>query len=373
MDLSFLMPVYGFPAPIVSVYINVSRDAEDADHAIDVRWSKARDELAAQGADTQTLSALDTVIGRRRGPPGPCGQIAFAAHGEVTFDMLVSKPPQDYVIGVGPLPHPMPYLKHRGQHVPYVLAVVDSIGADITTVDAGGAHHESQVEGEEHPTHKPREGAEHHKQMQRAVEEQIKHNAERVAREIERFARTSHAEVIVIAGEVQVRGVVYDKLPEGLRGRAVKAEAGSRAAGADNTALHTEVGERLDEHAGEQVRAVVNAYERGRGNEERVTEGLAAVSYALQRGQVDTLLWSVASGGEDREVWIGPRPEQVALTEKELHDIGVAEPVRERADAALIRAATKTGANLVFVPEERTRFYEGIGALLRFADPTLPV
>ncbi|WP_046470858.1 baeRF2 domain-containing protein [Allosalinactinospora lopnorensis] len=371
MDLTFLEPVYGHPGPVASVHINVSRDAEDADHAVRLRWGKAREDLAAQGADEETLHALDEVVGRTDDASGPLGQIVFAAGGEVLLDLLVSEPPQDHQARFGPLADPMLYLSRRGRHVPYVLAVVDSIGADLSAEYASGRRRTERVEGDEEPTHKPRGGAYHHKQMQRAVDEQVGQNVKRVVDAVRGLAEQSGAEVIAVAGEVQVRGEVIDQLPDGLRGMAVGLEAGSRAAGSEESPLDAELRQRLDERAGEQVRAVANAFEEERGNRERAAEGLAPVVYALQRAQVRTLLWSPDLVGGDTELWTGPSGEQIALTEKELRDIGVQEPVRASADTALVRAAVATSTDLVFVAQRDVRLDEGIGAVLRFSDPSL--
>ncbi|TQN32541.1 peptide subunit release factor 1 (eRF1) [Haloactinospora alba] len=373
MDLSFLLPAYDSSNLVASVYLNVSRDAEDADHAIRVRWDKARDDLAEQGADEETLRALDGAAGRDDGTPGPRGQVLFAAGGEVLFDILVSRPPQDYSARFGPLPNPVPYLERRGQHVPYVMAVVDSIGADLDSVDAQGARVDYRVEGDEHPTHKPREGGEHHKQMQRAVDEQVKQNAKRVVSEIRRLTVDGETELIVLAGETPVQREVHEQLPDGLRGKVVEAATDSRDAEADeeDTWINTELSRLLADRADQQVQDVADSYEQGRGNDDRAVEGLEPVVYALQRGQVETLLWAPGTSWAETRVWVGDTPEQLAPSEQELRDLGAERPVRERADAALVRAAVGTSADFVFVPEDKARMRDGLGALLRFSDPSL--
>ncbi|RNL86803.1 baeRF2 domain-containing protein [Halostreptopolyspora alba] len=371
MQISFLQPVYGFSAPVASVYVNVSRDSEDADHAIRVRWGKIREELLDQGVDEASVAELAGVVGRDEGEPGPCGQVAFAAEGRVLWDTLVADPPQDYDVGVGALPNPMPYLRRRGQHVPYVLAVVDTTGADVHAVDARGVRHGRVVEGEDDLTHKPRGGAEHHKQMQRAVDERVKHNAKRIAEAMEELAVQGETERVVLAGETQVRTEIHDQLPTWVRERATEIESGSRAKSAHDSYLEPELRTVLRERADQQIRSVVERYQEGLGNEDRVAVGPRATVSALQRGQVETLLVDPDAFEGDSWLWIGPSPEQLAVTERELRDMGVAEPTAERAEAALLRAAVMTSAELVLVPQDRADLQDGVGALLRFDDPTM--
>lgn len=67
--------------------------------------------------------------------------------------------------------------------------------------------------------------------------------------------------------------------------------------------------------------------------------------------------------------WVGPRPVDVAVSGHELTERGAGQTVADRADAAVVRAATATGAELRFVPEGEEPPHGGIGALLRYAVP----
>ncbi|MDA0567527.1 hypothetical protein LG943_24865 [Streptomonospora sp. S1-112] len=372
MDLAFLQKAYRVSSPVASVYIDVSRDSADAEHALGLRWREARAELGSQGADEDTLRALDGVVGRTDGASGARGQIVFAAGGEVTFDALVAAPPQERAVRVGPLPDPLPYLRNRGRRVPHVAVLVDSIGADVLSVSASGTRRTDRVEGEDHPTHKVPGGGWKHKQMQRAVEEQVLKNTRQVASAVHECAQRDGAEVVVVAGEPGVVRDLVDNLPEATRARTVETESGSRASGADNANFERELDRILEEHTDERRRSVVDAFLEGRGTGDRVTEGLEAVTAALQRGQVDTLLWSADTDLRGERLWSDPEGARIALSEREVIDLGAEEVLEEDAAPVLIRAAAQTGAQLVFVPEEKLRLEDGLGALLRFSDPTLP-
>lgn len=366
MDLTFLQPLYDRPAPVASLFINASRDSEDAEHAIRLRWDQARAALLDKGASEETVAAMDGVVGRTEGVPGPHGQVVYAAGDKVVFDSTVARPPQDFQVSVGDLPDPLPYMAAEHRHVPHVLVVVDSIGADVTTEYADGRTEFRRVEGEDKPVHKVREGGYHHNQMQRAVDEQVGQNTDLVAEAVAKAADASRAEIIALAGEIQVRGVLAESLPERLRDRVEDLESGARAAGAENSPLDEELAEKLDARSAEHVREAVDALGRGRADG-TAAEGMNTVLRALQRGQVDTLLWNDDLPGADRDVFIGELGEQVALTAQELRDMGVSEPRSEPARAAIPRALATTGAGLELVPAAEVKLEGGIGAVLRFA------
>lgn len=368
MDLTFLQPLYDRPAPVASLFINASRDAEDADHAIRLRWEQARTALLEKGATEETVAAMDGVVGRTRGVPGPHGQVVYAAGDEVVFDSTVAEPPQDFQVSVGSLPDPLPYMAAEPRHVPHVLVVADSIGADLVTEYADGRIEARRVDGADKPVNKVREGGYHHKQMQRAVDEQVSQNTRLVSDAVTEAAGASGAEVIALSGEARVRGEIAENLPGDLRERVEHLEAGARAPGAENSPMEEELARALEARAAEHTRRTLAAFGRGRADGTSVV-GMDAVVHALQRGQVETLLWDRGLPGADRELYIGDSGEQVALAAQELRDTGADHPRTEPARAALPRAAALTGAALELVEEGEVDLEDGIGAVLRFPTP----
>ena len=93
----------------------------------------------------------------------------------------------------------------------------------------------------------------------------------------------------------------------------------------------------------------------------------AATEGALRDGAVADLLL-VDHPESTLTSFIGPAPEDLAQTTAELADRGVHDPVTERADAALARAAAMTGAQLYFVPDPDPAPEDGVCALLRVPD-----
>ena len=64
-------------------------------------------------------------------------------------------------------------------------------------------------------------------------------------------------------------------------------------------------------------------------------------------------------------LWIGPEAPELATSSDELRERGTADPVAERADAALVRGLALTDAELRFVPGDEPPPKDGIAALLR--------
>lgn len=373
MNLTVLQSIYGHPGPYASVCIDVSRDAEQADKAIEVRWRNARAELADHGAAEDTLDAVEGVVGRDDHTGGPRGQILFATGGEVIFDALVAEPPQEYSVRMAPLPDPIPLLYRRTPNVPYVVALADSVGADLFVVDARGRRHPTTVDGDNFPTHKPHGGAEQEKKLQRNVDEQLKANQKLVAAEAQRLADAAAAELIIVAGDPGPREMLVDVLADRPQITIVAAETGHRAAGFTDESLQHEIGEQLREHLQRQQRTVVAEFEHQRGIDGRATEGIAPVIEALREGLVETVLWNRDSAGDDdAPLFVGPRPEQLGLTEQELSDLGVLEAHRVDRASAIVRAAAGIGAGLQFVTADAVKLADDIGAVLRGNNPSLP-
>ena len=101
----------------------------------------------------------------------------------------------------------------------------------------------------------------------------------------------------------------------------------------------------------------------------RAVEGLGATLAALRDGLVADVLVSdnpAGDGAIDPAVaWIGRGLADVATAPEQLIQRGVVDPVQDRADAALARAACGTGATLSFMPGSADLPAGWIGALLR--------
>ncbi len=131
MDISWLSPVYEALGPFDTVHLDVSRNDENAAHEIELRWRAARDELAAAGAPDDLLAQMEPAAFALPEIGGEAGRtlVATAADG-ILLDRTVPGSVPDATTW-GPLPDVVPLLRRLGARPPYVLVLLDRLGADI--------------------------------------------------------------------------------------------------------------------------------------------------------------------------------------------------------------------------------------------------
>jgi hypothetical protein len=368
MELSFLRPLYARPGPWASVYLDASRDTQDAAAALDLRWRGLREQLEEQQVDRATVDALDLVVRQHDPWPGDYGLAAFATEGKVVLTEYLSAPPRKGIAAHGPLPHTMPLVAQRGEQVAWVRVLASRTGADLDAVSAGGVARRAHVRGgETYPIRKVKPGAWSQARFQREAATVWKRNAGEAALATAELAEAVGAEVVVVAGDAQARTALAGQLPERWQDRVVQTDAGSRAAGADPERLDDVTVQAIADVAAEHTTAVLDKY----CQQEDVGNGLDAVVAALQRRQVEAML-IVDDPSSTERLWIGPDPADIAIDPGELTATGVDDAQEVRADAALVRALAGTDASIVLVGPDDAPLDDGIGALLRFVDASTP-
>lgn len=366
MRLNFLRPVYGQAGPCACVYLDTSRDAEDAAHAIELRWRGAAEQLAEAGCDQATLRAVEEVVtGARNAAPG---RAIFGRDGQVLHTEPLPRPPQRDQAVWAAMPQLLPLLDLREEPVPHVRVLTDREGADIWAIGTLGERAES-VRGSQWPVQKVSDGGWSEARFQRSAVETWRHNAAQVAEAVAAEAAACGACLIVIGGDMRARELVLAELPEADRKRTVVAEHGARSAGASQSTWEETV--RSHVHAWRTARRedAVTAFGAGLADGRAVT-GLGDVVSAAQQGQLDVLFIQVPdSPFDDRtgELWFGPEPGQLAVSESGLADLGASERARARASEVLIRAAASTSASAEVVRPDELKLGDRVGALLRFA------
>lgn len=372
MHLGFLQGIYAREGPFATVYLDTSGDAEDAAKAIELRWRSAREQLAARGADEATLEAVGNVLGEHEWRTGHRGQVIVAtSSGVVLSDELPDRPldlTDDERVHYGPIPHLLPYLRMRAARIPYMVAVVDHQGADISTVNAARLASETNVEGDDAPLHKSHTvGAGNETRHQNAVEEQWKKNAAEIADELSKRAVRVGAEAIVLAGDVQQRKLVREQIRKGLLDRVFETEASHRGRDATDEALQREIAHAIEEAVSSRTTETVSDFERERGQGKRAVEGWKNIVSALQLEQVETVLRTVPEGGETSDkLRIGPAFNQIGTDATEVTAMGADQSHPVPADDALVRALAGSDAQLVLVDPSRVELADGIGAVLRY-------
>ncbi|WP_033319298.1 hypothetical protein [Streptomyces yerevanensis] len=366
MKLSFLDPLYSRPGPWASVHLDTSRDIDEPDKAIDLRWRHLRDTLRDQGTDAATVSILDAAVGTGCDLPGRHGQALFAAHGQLVLVADLPDPPVRDTARFDDLPDTLPLAVQRAPDIPY-LAVALTRG-----VSEGKGEYVSVVaESGRWPVSRVAPGP----RLSRLVPvEDWPRTAPRIAQELDELAGRHRAGLVVLRrdeGDPWLSGVLVNRMPIHLQNRVTVVESGPGTA-ADTAPgrplLETEVARTLDGRLSAPDRLQLDTFLAQRARHRQKSEGVTAAVTALQRGRARALLLTRSPRLPER-LWVGAEPSQLALSAEELEAFGV-KSVRDRpADAALLYATARTGAELIVVDSDRVPLTDGVGVLLRYREP----
>jgi hypothetical protein len=365
VELEDLRPLYSHPGPFASVYIDTERSDPQAAQAITLRWKELRRRLGADGADPATLDALEAAVGTDRGLPAPRAQALFACRGELLHAEELPAPPPADTARFGRLPHVLPLLTLRREHPPYLLVLVDRVGADLQVRSPQRAAETRSVNGATTPIRKVEPGGWSQPRYQRRAENTWDRNARGVAAEVERLGAEYRARLVVVSGDVRARALLLEHLGSPWRERTESLNSGGRAEGshperADAEALRIATEREAARRAELRERFVRNLASGG------AVQGLDDTVDALRAGEVDVLLLAPDAPALDAWLWWGPAASDIAPEEKPLvEDLGVAEPHRDRAADVLIRSLVGLGGRVVVTSGEPPQPREGIGALLR--------
>ncbi|MFL6129737.1 MAG: Vms1/Ankzf1 family peptidyl-tRNA hydrolase [Mycobacteriales bacterium] len=359
--------------PYATAYLDATVAEELGPHKVELRWRGLRESLAEQGADDATLDAMEAAAGRHTDVGGPHGQLLVGSGGRLHYDVVLPHPPRRELARCSALPHLMPMVAQLGPLVPYVLARVDRTGADLTVHGPSGEW-SLAVQGQTFQVHKTGVGGWSQLRYQHRVEDRWEANARQVADAVEAAVRGTRAQLVVLAGDVRARELLRNALGEPAAGLVVELQTGGRAEGIDEDKLAAEVDAVVARVAADADQAVLDRFAEARGRaaagvgDVLAVAGIADTVEALRKAQVETLL-IVDDPSSDAEAWVGPEPVHLGLGREELTEMGVTEPVRDRLDAALVRAAAGTDASIVMLTRGQLEVRDGIGGTLRYPDP----
>lgn len=384
MNVSFLRELYQRPGPWASVYLDGTHNTADGDMAVGLRWRGLREQLAAQGADEPTLSAMDFAVNTGYaadtvpavGPPAGSGRVGlavFAAHGRVALAEPLPRPPVREQATWSRRPQTGPLIAAGHDQVRWVRAVVDRAGGTLTAADAGHLRINRDVPtAERYPKHKSGMGGWSQLNYERSTVTVWDRNVHNVVDAVTDAADRMGADVVVVAGDVRARQMLIDRLPKRLAGRVVESDAGSRAPGADPSTLDDVTADAVARVARDHQMELLDRYrmDLSRG---RAREGVGPVSEAAWQAAVDVLLLTDDNdfaGVEPALVWIDPEdPRAIAPDPEVLRQVGVSGVEQENAIAALIAAAAASDAEVVTVDPNDVVLNDGVGAITRYATP----
>ncbi|MFG2025963.1 hypothetical protein [Streptomyces sp. NPDC048825] len=366
VKLSFLDPLFSRPGPWASVHLDTSRDIDEPDKAIDLRWRHLRDTLRDQGTDAATVSVLDAAVGTGRDLSGRHGQALFAAHGQLVLVADLPDPPVRDTARFDDLPDTLPLAVQRAPDIPYVaVALTRGVSAEkgeyVSVVAESGRWPVSRV------APGPR--------LDRLVPvEDWPRTAPRIAQELDELAGRHQAGPVVLRrdeGDPWLSGVLVNRMPIHLQNRVTVVESGPGTA-ADTAPgrplVETEVARTLDGRLSGPDRLQLDTFLAQRARHSQKSEGITAAVTALQRGRARALLLTRSPRLPER-LWVGAEPYQVAMSAEELKAFGATSVRAQPAGAALLHATARTGAELIVVDPDRVPLADGVGVLLRYREP----
>ncbi|MEV0593812.1 baeRF2 domain-containing protein [Nonomuraea cavernae] len=318
MRLDFIRPLYERRGPYASVYVGELSGTGRRSH-----WRGVRDRLP--DADPATLDALE------RAATGPSA--LFGTHGDVVMAELLAEPPPRELAAWAPLPHVTPMLMQRGENLPHLRVVVEQAGAELTVV-GGGSPRRAAVGAEPWPLPKTAQGG---WARRRYHAMHGSWDAGAVAQEIDEQVRRIGTELILVAGDPRSCALLCDRLGTKSADRVMMVEHASRA---DH---ERDVERALDLWLDGRRAELIDRHRDSAG-----PVGVARVAHALREGRAQAVL---SPGELPQPVWIGGGGTQMSVDAAELRRWGVEEPMRDRADSALARAAAMTDAELWFTDQ----------------------
>jgi hypothetical protein len=342
MHTSTLSPALQGTGPFATVLTDVSQDTESGRHEHELRIRAASQQLAEQGAPAEVVDAVAARLNETVHLPAPQARIVVATPEGVAYDDVALTRIDQPVATWSPLPDLAAWVTHRDATLPFVLALVDHEGGDISLWDSDVPEPETETSagGELLYVHKVPTGGWAAINYQHSSENVWHHNADAVAAEITKLVRAHGHPLVLLGGDPASVSMVRKDLAE-LPATVVELEHAQRASDGGDETIAQGIREAL---LGEVVRRRTELTHRLRealGRGEGAATGVRDVAEAFVRGQVETLLL-----------------DPTALAEHELDPstvpglaFGAAQPSGPvRADLALVAAAVLTDADVSTLP-----------------------
>jgi Bacterial archaeo-eukaryotic release factor family 2 len=364
MDLEQLRAVFETPGPYLTLHVDVGRASENGAEQVESRWTNIRHELERAQVSETLVPRIDELVHENTHLPGEVRRTIVAAGDRILLDdVQTGHNPQPEVVDFSELPDLAPWIDVADQAYPFVLAVVDRTGGDVSTYRAASqpAVDQESVTGETYLITKVPVGGWAHKRYQQTTENRWHENAELVAEAVRDATRRHGARAVLVAGEVRARSEVVKALAslDHRVDNVIEVEAGGQDEGASDEAMWAEVHEHLRALVAAEDADIAARLDEGRGRGLGVATGVDEVLDALVKGQVEEL---VADLGALAEKTVRPA-----------RHAGLPLPPRAvdapelPADRVLVAAAALTGARLTVLPASMAHG-GGASALLRWDD-----
>lgn len=348
--------------PILSLYLPLQPDVENAARKSEAEWKAARQRAEAAGAPEPILEAIDPLVPDAH-RHGRCLAVVANATGVLHAEHGPTAPPATR-LAWAPVASLAPIIEWRQSQPPHLLVLADRTGADLVAF-IGHESLERREAGDvdDHPIRKVHPGGWSQRRFQQRAEHTWENNAEAVVEELARMAKQFDVRLIVAAGDVRAIELLQGDLPEDLRDRFTTV-AGGRADGTDQEAIEEEARRQVEVLVDQETAMVLEKLREEVGQKDLAVEGNDSTLEALTKAQVATLLVS-DDPEDDRSAHCTSEPIPVAATEHRLEELGVEPRTEARLVDVAIRAALGTGASVRIVPAE-SGVADNVAALLRW-------
>ena len=387
MRLSTIRNLYGGAGPWASVYLDATGTREtgtpqEARRQLDLRWRAARESLHRDGADEATLAAIDDAVATMPATGAPAEVAVIASHGTVGFSRIVFGESGRDSATWSPQPRAADLVRTLGSgaaEVGWVAADLDHTGGTVIAFDGSTETFRGEDEFVRKVKRSGHGRAWSDKQTQRAAEGNWGQNSAEVARAVQRVVERSGADVVVLTGDVRARQLVLDRLAPTIAGCVVDVDHEAsvrphpesrvrdrREPDVYDPAIVAATRLAADAVAADRRRDALDRFHTGlsRG---RSVRGLGPVCAAARDMSIDTLVLCVEP--THRQAWVDPmNPTMIGESKR---DTGAETAVCQHADDALVGACAIAGTDSLVV-EADDELIDGLGAILRFPDPTAP-
>jgi hypothetical protein len=363
MQAPDLVEVVRRPGPFLSLYLNTEGDIENAARRSATRWRVVRSDIEARGVPDPVLDEIGRLVPHAH-LEGRCLAVIADAEGVLHTEHGPAVSSADEALWE-PVPHVLPIVRWRQSEPPYVVALTDRTGADLYGFRRGAPELHGEVEGEHDVIRKVQAGGWSQRRYQQRAEDSWAGNAEQVAERVTELVDRIEAKLLVVAGDVRAVQLLQGSLPGRVQAL-VHVVHGERPREAPGDAIPDEVSDLVATYVRRGADEILARFEEERGQRDKAVEGFEATARALTRAQAAVLLTPAGRG--DRSLWFGPELTTLALTDRELKELGVDSPQQGEAHDVLVGATLGTGARLRVLEDlEAGRGpREGVGALLRW-------
>ena len=369
MQLRDLSDVLAAPGPFVTVHVGAESAVEQAADRYDLAWKAVMQRLEQEGVPAPVREAIAEAKGTHDEGEARL-VVASVPEARVVLAEPVSTRPATDVVDVAVLPDLLPIVTDTSTQVPHVVVHADRTGADVVAYyDTGKVTSEVTVKGRTLHLRKVQGGGWAHLHYQHRAENQWRENAKEIRETAMQLAEQVGAELIIGVGDERELTFVKEGLSQPWDGRWLEVSGGRSGDGSEQ-AVEQRVRDAVSLHSAAESLQLLADYAQERGQAKRACDGLVDVVEALRKAQVQTLILTT-DADQHSTLWFGEDPSQLGTRRADVEALGATDPQEGPLVTVLLRAALATGADVQLVPHQSEQSPQsGLGALLRYADPT---